>query len=571
MKTVFLMIATYIGYIIAYQLYGRFLARKIFKVSNKNETPSHRLNDGSDYVPTRRGVIFGHHYASIAGTGPIVGPAIGVIWGWVPALIWIFFGSIFMGAVHDFGALVVSLRNDGHSIAECSARYISKQVRYIFYWVIFLELLIVIAIFGLVIAIVFSIFPASVIPVWLQIPIAVTLGYWVYKKRGSVMMGTVVAVVAMYATVLLGSYLPFEMPALMGLPATGTWTILLLIYAFIASTLKVTTLLQPRDFINTWQLTIAMGLMVLGVLASGIAGKLEIVAPAFNLDAAGAPPIWPFLFITVACGAVSGFHSIVSSGTSAKQLDIESDSLFVGYGSMLMEGALATVVLIAVMAGIGIAYDTGDAGILTGSAAWQHHYASWQASSGLASKISAVVVGAANMISSLGIPDRIGIAIIGVFIASFAGTTLDTAVRLQRYVVEEIGKDIGLPAIGNRYTATTIAVVSAAVLAFVSGADGKGALTLWPMFGGVNQLLAALALLTLTSYLKKQGGKGYLVTLLPCVFMLVMTVWAVGSNEINFIEKSNWLLAAINGGTLLLAVWMVIETVRSTLEIDRSI
>lgn len=563
MTTVFLMIVTYLGYIAAYHLYGRFISRRIFKVSNAKQTPAHRLNDGSDYVPTRREVIFGHHYASIAGTGPIVGPAIGVIWGWVPALLWIFFGSIFMGAVHDFGALVVSLRNDGRSIAECSARYISKQVRYIFYWVIFLELLIVIAIFGLVIAIVFSIFPSSVLPVWLQIPIAVTLGYWVYRRRGSIMIGTIAAVLAMYATVVLGSHIPFEMPDLAGMPATGLWTILLLIYAFVASTLRVTTLLQPRDFINAWQLTIAMGLLVLGVVASGLAGRLEIVAPAFNPGASGAPPIWPFLFITVACGAVSGFHSIVSSGTSAKQLDIETDSLFVGYGSMLMEGALATVVLIAVMAGIGIAYDAGDAGILSGTAAWQHHYASWQASSGLGSKISAVVIGSANMMSSIGIPEQIGIAIIGVFIASFAGTTLDTAVRLQRYVIEEIGKDIGLPSIGNRYIATTLAVLTAALLAFVSGADGKGALTLWPMFGGVNQLLAALALLTLTSYLRSKGGKGYLVTMIPCIFMLVMTIWAVACNEINFIGQSDWLLATINGGTLLLSIWMVIESLRS--------
>jgi len=259
---------------------------------------------------------------------------------------------------------------------------------------------------------------------------------------------------------------------------------------------------------------------------------------------------------------VSGFHSIVSSGTSSKQLNVETDARFVGYGSMLMEAALATLVLIAVMAGIGMAYDAGELGILHGTDAWQYHYASWDASKGLGSKIAAVVAGSANMMGSIGIPVAFGTAIIGVFIASFAGTTLDTAVRLQRYVVSELSQDMKIKWMQNSYVATLIAVLSAALLAFAGETGGKGALKLWPMFGGVNQLLASMALLTLTSYLKQKGGKKFLATALPCSFMLVMTVWGVICNELNFIKESSWLLVLINGGILLLAIMMIYESVR---------
>lgn len=566
MQTVLLMLLTFGGYILAYHTYGRFLARRIFGIRDTEEVPSRQQEDGKDFVPTRRGILFGHHFTSIAGTGPIVGPAIGVIWGWVPALLWVFLGSIFMGAVHDFGSLVISLRNQGKSVSECAARYIGPRTRYIFFLIIFLELLIVIAIFGLVIAVIFARFPGSVIPVWLQIPIAMALGWVIYRKSGNILLSTAVAVLAMYITVALGAKLPFTMPPVAGIPATGVWTVLLLIYAFIASTLPVTTLLQPRDYINAWQLSIAMGLLVLGVVGSGLFGGLEIVAPAYNPDATGAPPLWPFLFITIACGAVSGFHCLVSSGTSAKQLGNERDAQFVGYGSMLFEAALATLVLIAVSAGIGMAYEVKNADgvvleVLRGSAAWQHHYASWEASSGLGAKLAAVVVGSANMLGTIGVPAELGIVIIGVFIASFAGTTLDTATRLQRYVIAELASGSRMTFAANKYVATAIAVVSAAVLAFVTGADGKGALELWPMFGGVNQLLAALALLALTNYLREKGGKAYLVTAIPCVFMVFMTLWSVGFNELHFVQKGNWMLAFVNGLTLLLAIWFVIESI----------
>jgi carbon starvation protein len=559
MDAVLLMVLVFIGYILAYKLYGKFLSDKIFKLSNDNKTPAVEMEDGMDYVPTKKGIIFGHHFTSIAGTGPIVGPAIGVIWGWLPAVIWVLVGTIVMGAVHDFGALVVSLRHQGKSISEITGNYINKRTRSIFFIVVLLELWIVIAIFGLIIAIIFNIYPQSVFPVWCEIPIAITLGYLIYKKGANVNLVTFFAVLLMYITVILGHFIPLSMPAIGPMGATGVWTIILLIYAFIASTLPVTTLLQPRDYINAWQLIVAMVLLVAGILASSFTGNLQIVAPAVQLHPEGAPSMWPFLFITIACGAISGFHALVASGTSGKQVEKEQDAIPVGYGAMIMEGALATIVIIAVTAGIGMAYQSQDAGLLTGTAAWTHHYSSWAASSGLGSKIAAFVIGGANMVSTLGIPKEIAIIVMGVFVASFAGTTLDTATRLQRYVVQELADDFKIGFLKGKYPATAFSVITAMILAFYNGANGSGALTLWPLFGAVNQTLAGLTLIVLTVYLKTKGGIKYLVAGIPAAFMITMTVWALFINEANFIQSGNVLLIVVNAIVIVIAIWVVIE------------
>lgn len=559
MDALWLMLICGVGYVVAYCTYGRYLARKIFQLRPEAAVPSRELQDGIDYVPTRRGIIFGHHFTSIAGTGPIVGPAIGIIWGWLPALLWVTVGCIFMGAVHDLGALVVSMRNEGKSISEAAAKYINARVRFIFFAIVFLTLLLVIAVFGVVIAVVFARFPSSVAAVWLQIPIAVTLGWMVYKKGASVPIATAVAVAAMYATIWLGSMRPFDMPAIGGMPATGSWTILLLIYAWVASTLPVTMLLQPRDYINAWQLFIMMSLLALGVAWTSLSGGLPMVAPVVDLSPEGAPSLWPFLFITIACGAVSGFHSLVASGTSPKQVAREPDAQFVGYGSMLLEGALAVLVLICVGAGIALAYTTSDGQLLTGFDAWHRHYSSWSTASGMAANLTAVVVGAANMMTRFGVPETVGIALMGVFIASFAGTTLDTATRIQRYVISELAGDLRIPLASNRWVATTVAVATAAALAFATGADGKGALALWPLFGSANQLLASLALLVVTLYLRQKGGLKFLVAAIPCVIMLVVTNWAMVLNERTYIRDRNWLLAIIGAGIFALALWMTIE------------
>ncbi len=577
MDALLLLVVCALAYLVAYHTYGRFLARKIFKLRPETVVPSRELEDGIDYVPTRRGIIFGHHFTSIAGTGPIVGPAIGIIWGWLPAILWVVFGSILMGAVHDFGSLVVSMRNEGKSISEAAAKYINQRVRFIFFVVIFLTLLIVIAIFGVVIAAVFTRFPSAVVPVWLQIPIAIGLGYAVYKKGASVPLATVVAVAGMYVCIAVGAWIESRwpgwcaMPALhilpsgdgwQTMPSTGLWVIVLLIYAWIASTLPVTTLLQPRDYINAWQLFIAMGLLGAGVVAASLGDKLPLVAPAINPDVpANTPAIWPSMFVIVACGAISGFHCLVASGTSPKQIAREPDAQFVGYGSMLLESLLAVIVILCVGAGVAMAVTLSDGSVLTGKAGWLHFYNSWIGSRGLSDKIAPVVIGAANIMGSLKIPQAVGMTLMGVFIASFAGTTLDTATRIQRYVIGELASDLKIPFLANRWAATTIAVLSAAALAFATGADGTGAMKLWPLFGTANQLLASLALLVVTLYLKRHGGRKYLVTALPCLVMLVITTWAMIQNETRFIKNQDWLLVAIGLGIFVLALWMTVETV----------
>ena len=553
MNSVFLAIGAAALYLIAYHTYGKYLARKIFKLNPDAVCPSKELQDDVDFVPTKKPILFGHHFTSIAGTGPIIGPAVAIIWGWVPCMIWIIFGSIFMGAVHDFGAMVVSLRSQGRSIGDLASEVISKRVRILFLLIIFFLLLIVVAIFGVVIAVVFSVYPQSVLPVFLEIPIALWLGYMVYKKGGNHVVLSIIAVVIMYITVVLGSYVPIVMPTMFGIGPVGLWVIVLLIYAYIASTLPVQVLLQPRDYINSHQLMVALGLLALGVLVA----HPTIVAPAVNLTPKGAPPIWPMLFVVIACGAISGFHSLVSSGTSSKQCNTESDALTIGYGSMLLEGMLATFVIIACGAGIAIGLTTGGE-TFTGVAAFNHHYASWIGGTGLGNRLSAFVIGSANMIESLGIPHNIAVTIMGVFVASFAATTLDTATRLQRYIVAELCISIGVPAIAKKHPATIIAVVTALILAF-SKPSGTGAMTLWPLFGAANQLLAGLALLVVTIYLARKKV-AIVYTFIPMVFMIFMTGWAMLINLNQYYSTANWLLFGIGVVLIFLEIWMIIES-----------
>ncbi len=557
MGSILIVIVSFGLYIIAYHTYGKYLARKIFRLDPDAKTPAHELRDDTDYLPTKREILFGHHYASIAGTGPIVGPAIGIIWGWVPCLIWVVLGSIFMGAVHDFGALVISARSKGKSIGELCAEIINPRVRTLLLLVIFFTLWIVIAIFGLIIALLFNMFPQSVFPVWMEIPIAMWLGYSIYKKKGNVTILAIIAVIMMYITIIIGAYFPLRMPSLFGFQPLTLWVIILLAYAYIASVMPVWKLLQPRDYINAHELFIALGLLIIGIFVA----HPKIVAPAVNLHPQGAPPILPFIFVTIACGAISGFHSLVGSGTSSKQLDNERDAQFIGYGSMLMEGVLAILVIIAVAGGIGMYLKTQEGTILTGVSAWNYHYASWGAASGLGAKVGAFVNGAANLLNSFGIPRTIGLTIMGVFVASFAGTTLDTATRIQRYVITELATDYNIKPLATRHGATTFAIVSALILAMSQGA-GKGGLILWPLFGTTNQLLAGLALLVISVYLLKNRKPAW-YTICPMVFMVLMTGWAMIKNINIFYSGNQWHLFVIGIIVLVLNIWMIIEAIIS--------
>ena len=583
METLIIAIAAGLGFVIAYHTYGKWLGKKVFELSSSAICPSEALEDGHDFVPTKKSVIFGHHFTSIAGTGPIVGPAIAVMWGWLPALLWVVLGSIFVGAVHDFGSLVVSLRNKGQSVGDIAGRYISPRTRFLFLLVLFLGLTVVLAIFGLVIAAVFKMYPAAIFPCLVQIPIAIGIGVLLYRKGAGILIPSIIALTLMYLSVIYGDVgiLKSINVYLAGLPLI-VWVVILLFYSFIASVLPVWTLLQPRDYINALQLFSVLILIVVGLVAAAFFGgapiegtrpELTIAAPMIDIDPADAPLIFPFLFITIACGACSGFHCLVASGTSSKQMKCENDAMFVGFGSMLTEGFLATLVILACVAGLALGIPS-DSGTLLGTEAWEARYASWTTAGGLGAKVGAFVDGSANFIASIGIPHAFGIALMGVFVASFAGTTLDTACRLQRYVVQEIAATptFKLNALTGKYMATTVAVITAFFLASIPvngpwtlSSMGTGGLILWPMFGAINQLLAGLAFLVITAYIWRTKKPLWFI-LPPTLFMLCMPLWAMimqaffgTAAEASWLAQERWGLLFMACATIILECWIIVE------------
>ncbi|NLW59227.1 MAG: carbon starvation protein A [Firmicutes bacterium] len=527
MNSLLVMVVTFVLYILAYNLYGKRLGSKLFELATKNITPAEKINDGVDYVPTNKFILTGHHFTSIAGTGPIVGPVLGVIWGWVPALLWVIFGSIFAGAVHDLGALVLSMRHEGKSIGDITGSIINPRTRSLFFLIIFFCLLIVIAIFAILMANLFVQYPQAVFPIWAEIIIAMGLSWYLYQKKGSLLVGSIVAIVLMYFTIWLGLYLPLSL-------TNQTWLVIIMIYVFFASTMPVQRLLQPRDYINALELGVAMVLLVVGIIVR----PLPIVAPAVIPSPAGAPPMFPFLFITIACGAISGFHSLVSSGTSAKQLDKEPSALAVGYGAMLLEAALATLVILAVTTGVT-------------RAEWLKTYAHYAQ----VPTLPTFAEGGARIVNALGIPKAFALNILAVFMVSFASTTIDTATRLQRYVIAEFGDSINQKWLTNKYVAAGIAVVSAYLMAFRGSAN-----LIWPLFGATNQMLAGLALLTITVYLVKKN-KPIRYTMIPMIFMIIMTTWGMVANFRSYLAAGNMLLTVINGLIILLELWMIVEAV----------
>ena len=603
MNTLLIALGSIVLYLAAYHTYGRWLSRKLFRLDPQARVPSVEREDGVDFVPTSRGVVFGHHFTSIAGTGPIVGPALAIMWGWVPALLWVLFGSIFIGAVHDLATLVVSLRNRGMTVGEIAGRVINRRVRVMFLVILLFALWVVLAIFGWVIASVFVQFPESILPVFLQIPIAVWIGLVVHRKGRALLWPSTVALGLMLATVWLGAGCPGVAGSggLLGEAIRGlntslatlplwAWVAVLLAYCYMASVLPVWVLLQPRDFINSLQLVFSMGLIIAGLVVaacwgapaadplSGTRQVLEIVAPVFQAHPLHAPPIFPFLFVTIACGAISGFHCLVSSGTSSKQLRCETDAQFVGYGSMLLEGLLAVLVILAVAAGLGLGWQSAHPGVLGGEL-WREVYGDWKAVTG-GKAIGAFVVGAGNFVGALGVDPVMARALMGVLVASFAGTTLDTATRLQRYVVQELASTV-MPAGGRvervpllrplgllrtTHGATMFAVATAFVLALFPGPGkgwswetiGTGGLILWPLFGATNQLLAALAMLVVSFWLRRRNLPTWLVVL-PMGFMLAMPVWALWTDVGRWMAGGSWLLVAVGVLMLALTAWMFAE------------
>ncbi len=524
---------------LGYRFYARFLGHRVFQLDADFETPAHVQEDGVDFVPTNRWVLWGHHFTSVAGAAPIVGPAIAVIWGWLPAFLWVTLGTVFFAGIHDAGALWASVRNRGQSIGALTESVVGGRARSLFMVVIFLLLLMVNAVFAIVIAQLFVDFPSSVIPAWFVIAVAMGIGWVLYRRGVPLLWPSVIGLILLYGSMFVGNEIPVSMPSVFGLQSAPVWVILLFVYAFFASTLPVWLLLQPRDYINGLQLFIALGVFYGAV----ILGNPEIVAPAFNTAVPeSAPPFVPLLFVTIACGAISGFHGLVSSGTTSKQLNRETDVPFVGYLGAVGEGSLAIAAILATTAG----FATVEA--------WEGFYSAFAAQG-----VPAFVMGGGNIISEgLGFSSGFAQTFLAVMAVLFAATTMDTGVRLQRYIVQEWGNIYNLPILRGRWISTTVAVGACLALAFGAGEGGAGGLQIWPLFGTTNQLLAALTLLMLSVILMKKG-RGTVYTLAPFTFLITMTIWALLVQLRGYWDQRNLLLVAMDVVILITTIWVGLE------------
>ncbi len=546
MNAIWLGLLSLLGFAVAYFVYGRYLSEKIFALDPAALTPAHVMEDGVDYVPANKYVLFGHHFASIAGLGPILGPAIAVIWGWVPALLWVTLGTIFFGAVHDLSALCISLKHQGRSISDITDDIIGPRSRLLFQIIIFFLLALAMGVFAITIAQLFThkgaewtaesqMYPEAIVPTFTLMVVAMGMGYLVYKRKLPLGPLSFVGVLLMLGAIWAGIAFPFT-----GL-GRDTWVYLLLGYAFTASILPVWLLLQPRDYLNSFQLYGGLLLIFGGMLML----RPDVVAPAFNPSSAtGAPPAYPFLFITIACGAISGFHNLVSSGTTARQIDKPRDVMFIGYGGMVAEGILAVGVILACVAGVSSLDE------------WNAHYGSWGTAA--AGGLKAFILGAATLMTGLGIPKAWGAVIIATVAVSFAMTTLDSATRLLRYNIEELAKTLKVAPLQNPLAASLLAVAAIGFFALMK-VDGRPAgIILWSLFGTTNQVLAMLGLLVVTVWLWRTG-RPIIFTVIPLVYMTVTCSYAMLLSLKGFWENEQTALVVVGGVVFVLAMWMVVE------------
>ena len=542
MQSITIVLLGIVGMLGGWLFYSKFIASRIYQLNDSFTTPAHELNDGKDYVPTNKVVLWGHHFTSVAGAAPIVGPAIAVYWGWVPAVLWVVLGTIFFAGVHDMGALWASARHKGKSMGALSESVIGKRSRSLFMIVIFLVLLMVNAVFGVVIANSFVSQPNAVFPAWSAIVVALVIGQ-LLKRNFSLIPMCVVGIIILYASVYAGSYLPVSLPeTLFGLSDKANWIIILFVYAAIASLLPVWMLLQPRDFINGMQLIVGL-LLLYGAVFFAMP---DITAPAFNAQTGvDTPSIIPLLFVTIACGAVSGFHGIVASGTSSKQLNKETDARFVGYLGAVGEGSLALITIVAV-SGVALAASPEE---------WHEVYSHLGAGS-----VGAFVTGGANLIQQgWGLSVEFASTILAVMVVLFAGTTMDSGVRLQRYIIQEWGEIYNLSALKNGAIATLVAVGSCLLLAFgAGGASGSGGMVIWPLFGSTNQILASLTLLVISVMLIKLGRPAR-YTLIPMVFVLAMAFFAGLIKLKEYYAEGNYLLVFLDALVLVVSVLVMLE------------
>ena len=546
---------------LGYRYYARFVGERVFDDLTEITTPAHELRDELDYVPTSRPILFGHHFTSVAGAAPIIGPCVAAYWGWAPALLWVVLGTIFMGAVHDFGALVASVHEKGRSIAEIAAETISGRARLLFMCFILVLVWLVLAVFAMAIAGLFVSQPSSVIPINVQIIVAIVVGVLVYKRGVDAFWPSIIALIILYVFVWVGTKVPIDFVA-MGVDkntATTGWILFLFAYCAIASLLPVWLLLQPRDYINSHQLFVGLGLLFLGLFVA----HPDFDAPAFRASSEGAPPIFPILFVTVACGAISGFHGLVSSGTTSKQLNKIADARPIGYGAMLGEGSLALASTLAAVAGIGLvgACALPSQGHVP-DLSWGSYYDSWAHAGG--NKAAAFVLGGGAFLQSIGLPEALSRTLMAVLVIAFAATSLDTATRIQRFILAELGSALRIKPLTNPYIATAFAVAPAMFLALAETPDpatGQAKAVgwvLWPIFGASNQLLAALTLMTLSLYFANKK-RPVLPLVIPMVLVTFVAGLALVSKLKEFIVQGNAPLVTLSVLMLVLLVWMLVE------------
>ncbi len=512
MNSIWLIVVGIVLFIIAYRTYGSYLSRE-WGVDDSRETPAHAKEDGVDYVPAKAPVVLGHHFSSIAGAGPIVGPISAAVFGWLPVMLWIIIGGIFFGGVHDYGSLFASIRHDGKSIGEIIGDNMGKKGKRLFSIFSWLTLLLIIAAFTNITANTFVEVPSSATSSLLFIALAILFGVLVYRKNLPLGITTVVGVILLFLSIWFGMKFPLAL-------SKNTWIFILLVYIFIASIAPVWILLQPRDYLCSFLL---YALVIGGILGIFIAKpKLELEPfVAFN---PGNNPLFPMLFVTVACGAISGFHSLVASGTTSKQLDKESDAKLVGYGGMLIECVVAIIAIIT-------------AGYIS-----KGEFTSLLGDGG---PVNVFSNGIGNFMASFGIPIGVGTSFAALAVSAFAMTSLDTSTRLGRFVFQEFFEDFKEEGeestLTNRYVATLITVILAGLLAF------KGWDAVWPLFGAANQLLSALALMALAVWLANLGKNNKMFTV-PMTFMFAVTLVAL-----IIIIKNN-----ISGGEPVLVIFSVL-------------
>lgn len=521
MNGIELILIALLMYVVAYRFYGGFITQRL-DVNDSKKTPSHTMYDGVDYCPAKPPVLLGHHFASIAGAGPIVGPVIAAGFGWVPVYLWILFGAVFIGGVHDYSSIIASVRHQSKSIGFIIQSYIGDTGKKLFLLFSWATLILVIAVFTIIVADTFTHVPGSATSSVLFILLAILFGFSIYKLKVPLTIGTIAGVILLFLCIAAGNYFPIQLNAF-------GWQLILFAYIFAASVTPVWILLQPRDYLNSFFLYALMIGGLVGVFFA--APSINIPAfSSFSLDKVGY--LFPALFVTVACGAISGFHSLVGSGTTAKQLDKETDAHLVGYGGMLIEGLLAVLSLTAVASMV------------------NKEFIDILVNKGPVTAFSLGVARFLNAIPFLNISVNAGQTFAALAVSAFALTSLDTATRLARFMFQEFFEIRDEPEkksiLQNRFVATGITVAVGAALTF-SGQT----MSIWPVFGSANQLLAALALLALTAWVAYLR-KGYLFVMIPMLFMFAVTLTSLGMLIYTNFIATNYTLAVIS--TLLFAL-----------------